>query len=193
MFRPKALAMCAFAAALAAPAYATDVVLSADGQWNQFAVDALLAPTAMPLVWIDDSGAPLNFAFAVDPGFVGTLTVVDAAIAGDTFALSSFGAALGSTSAVPPGTYEASPNVGLDFDAALANPSEFSSGVFTLAAGNYSISGWLTQSVTYAGDPLNATAGALRLSVAAVPEPSTYALLLVGLGVVCLLASRRRA
>jgi len=192
MFRLRALAVYALTATLAAPAFATDVALNADGEWNPFAVDALRAPASTPLVWIDDRGEPLNFTFAIGAGFVGRLTVVDAVFAGDAFAVTTFGALLGSTSAVTPGTYEASPNIGYDFDAALADPTHFSQGLFSLAAGNYSISGWLTQSVTLAGDPLNATAGAARLTVSAIPEPSTHALLLAGLGVGFVLAPRFR-
>jgi hypothetical protein len=192
MFRPRALAVYALSAAMAAPAFATTVALTADGQWHPFAVDALLAPAATPLVWIDDSGEPLNFSFVVGAGFVGQLTVVDGVFAGDTFALTNFGALLGSTSAVPAGTYEASPNLGYDFDAALADPANFSHGQFAAAAGAYSIGGWLAQSVTLDGDPLNATVGAVRLTIAAVPEPSTYTLLLAGLGVCFVLAHRLR-
>ena len=192
MIRPRALAAYALTAVLAAPAFATDVALSADNQWNQFAVDAMLAPLSTPLVWIDDGGAPLSFTFTVGVGFVGTLTVVDGAIAGDTFALTNFGAPLGSTSAVAPGTYEASPNFGFDFDSALTDPTHFSQGLFSFAAGNYRISGLLTQSVTLGGDPLNATAGAVRLAVSAVPEPSTPTLLFAGLGVAFVLARRFR-
>jgi hypothetical protein len=45
--------------------------------------------------------------------------------------------------------------------------------------------------LTAGGAPLNATIGDLRLTVAAVPEPETFALLLAGLGLVGFVARRR--
>ena len=180
-------------ATAAAPARAADVALDADGVWRPFAVDSLLAPPTAPLGWIDDAGMPLAFTFAIGAAQIGTLTVVDAAIAGDTFSITDFGSAFGTTSSVPAGSFEASTDVGLDYDAALADPS-FSRGVFTLAPGSYRIGGSLLQSVTLGGMPLDATAGALRLGlapVAAIPEPETAAMLLAGLLAIGGLARRR--
>ena len=182
-----------FAVATAAPARAADIALEADGAWRPFAVDSLLASPAMPLGWIDDAGMPLAFTFSIGAGQNATLTVVDAAIAGDTFTVTNFGSALGTTSSVPAGSFEASTDIGLDYDAALADPS-FSRGVFTLAPGSYRIGGSLLQSVTLGGLPLDATAGALRLGlapVAAIPEPETAAMLLAGLLAIGALARRR--
>ena len=189
MFR----SMCAtlVVAAFFAPAvHATNVPLAADGSWNEFTVDNLAAP-AFGNGWIDfNDGSPLAFDFTIAAGSIGTLTVVDAGFAGDTFNITNFGAALGTTSSVATGTTDGP--VVFDFDAALAD-SSFSRGVFTLGAGSYSISGSLLQSVLDAGVALNSTNGAVSLSIAAaVPEPSSYALLLLGLcigGVV----TRRRA
>ena len=180
-------------ATAAAPALAADVALDADGVWRPFAVDSLLAPPTAPLGWIDDAGMQLAFTFAIGAAQIGTLTVVDAAIAGDTFSITNFGSAFATTSSVPPGRFETSADVGLDYDAALADPS-FSRGVFTLAPGSYRIGGSLLQSVTLGGVPLEATAGALRLGlapVAAIPEPETAAMLLAGLLVIGGLARRR--
>ena len=180
-------------ATAAAPARAADVALAADGAWRPFSVDSLLAPPAAPLGWIDDAGMPLAFTFAIAAGRSGTLTIVDAAIAGDTFAITNFGSAFGTTSSVPAGSFETSTDVGLDYDAALADPS-FSRGVFMLAPGSYRIGGSLLQSVTLGGQPLDATAGALRLGlgpVAAIPEPGTAAMLLAGLLVIGNLVRRR--
>ena len=178
------------AAVFAAPAHATDAALLADGEWQLFSVDDQIS-SAYDTRWYDDSnGSALSFTFTVGAGMVGTLTVVDGSFAGDTFSITNFGAALGTTSAVAPGTYEAAIDTGYDFDAALANPN-FSRGVFTLGEGSYSISGQLLQSVTFGGQALNATVGAVQLTVSAVPEPSTVAMLLAGFGVMGLLARRR--
>ncbi|HKW84350.1 MAG TPA: PEP-CTERM sorting domain-containing protein, partial [Burkholderiaceae bacterium] len=169
--------------------HAADVPLAADNQWNAFAVDGALNPS---LAWIDDSGSALAFDFDIAAGFVGTLTIVDAVFNGDTFKVTNFGSLLGSTSSVPLADFDTATDLGVDFDAALANKS-FSSAVFTLGAGSYRIGGFLDQSLTFDGQRLDATAGALRLSVAPIPEPSTYALLLAGLGAVGMIARRRRS
>lgn len=184
-----ALAAFSFAAAFALPAHAGDVPLPADSQWNAFSVDGALEPS---LAWIDDSGSPLAFDFNIAAGFVGTLTIVDAVFGGDTFTVTNFGNLLGSTSSVPLADIGSAVDHGYDFDAALADQS-FSSAVFSLGAGSYHIGGFLGQSLLFDGQRLDATAGALRLSVAPIPEPSTYAILLAGLGVVGLVARRRRA
>lgn len=188
------VASLAFAAAALnapAPVHAATVALAGDGRWLSFAVDSLLAPPQARLGWIDDAGAPLTFAFAIGAGSTGALTVVDAAFAGDTFSVTNFGAVFGTTSPVPRGTVEMPIDVGLDFDAALRNPS-FSRAVFNLAPGSYLIGGGLVQSVTSGGVPIEATAGAIRLSVAAVPEPSSLAMLLGGIGAIGVFVRRRR-
>ena len=184
-----ALAALSLAAAFAFPAHAADVALSADNQWNPFSVAGDLEPS---LAWIDDSGSPLGFDFSIGAGFVGTLTIVDAVFGGDTFKITNFGNLLGSTSSVPLADIGSAVDHGYDFDAAFAD-SSFSSAVFTLGAGIYRIGGFLDQSLLLDGLRLDSTAGALRLSVAPIPEPSTYAILLAGLGVVGLVARRRRS
>lgn len=191
LHRQALAAVAAVAAALAAPAHATDIVLTADGAWHAFAVDSLLAPPVASLGWIDDSGAALAFTFVLAAGTHGALTVVDAGFAGDVFAITNFGAALGSTTSVPIGIYPTSHDVGDNFSAALGD-SAFSHGVFSLDPGAYRISGRLTQSVLFDGVPLDATLGAVRLDVAApVPEPASFALLLAGLGATALVIRRR--
>ena len=209
MFKSHLVAACALLAAAfavsahAAPAHATAVALTTDasqagyGAWNPFNVsdmEALDSGTA----WIDSAntssagyGSALSFTFTVAAGQVGTLSVVDAGFAGDMYRVTNLGSVIGVTSTVASATYPSVTDVGTDFGAAFANPV-FSQGVYTLGAGTYSISGELAQSVSAAdGSNLNATVGAVSLTVAAIPEPSTYALVFAGLGVVALLTRRR--
>jgi hypothetical protein len=181
----------AAAAVIAAPAHATSVALAADGGWNEFDVDSFLAQD-FGNGWIDESnGSALNFTFTIAQGSVGTLTIVDAGFAGDTFTVTNGGTLLGATSAVPVGNVDGS--LEFDFDAALANPA-YSQGVFKLGAGTYSIGGSLLQSVLDdSGAALDATNGAVRLSVSAIPEPSSSALMLGGFAALALLARRRKS
>ena len=183
----KHLMAAAIAAAVIAPAaHATTVALPGDASWAEFDVDASIARD-FGNGWIDtNDGSALNFTFTVAPGMHGVLTVVDAGFAGDTFTITDSGNVIGTTSSVSEGQ-----PVGatvLDFDDALANPA-YSRGVFTLAPGSYSISGSLLQSVFGEG----ATSGGVRLAVSAIPEPAGPTLLLAGLGVVGLMARRRKS
>jgi PEP-CTERM motif len=177
-----ALALIVCAAPVAA------VPLAVDGSWATFDVDALTA-TSAGLEWIDiTTGNPLDFTFTVPVGFTATLTVVDAGFAGDMFAVYDGLNLLGSTSTVAVTEFSSATNLGLDFDAALADPA-FSRATFTLAPGSYAISGLLTQSVQSAGMPLNATVGGISVSV--VPEPATVYSLLAGLGLLGAFLRRR--
>ena len=181
----------AAAAAFALPAHATDVALAADGSWNEFTVDSAIAPS-FGTSWIDfNDGSALTFSFTVAAGSVGTLKVVDASFAGDTFFITDFGNTIGQTSVVPVGNLNGTPV--FDFDEAFADAT-FSRGVFTLGAGTYSISGQLNQSVLDdSGLPLDTTNGAVSLTIAAaVPEPSTYAMLIAGMAAMGFVARRRR-
>ena len=187
--QPMAAALAA-AALIAAPAHATGVALAADGQWTEFDVDALIAHD-FGNGWIDNTnGSALTFTFTIAAGSVGTLTVVDTGLAGDTFTLTNFGSTLGATSAVPAGDLDG--GFEPDYAAALADPA-YSHGVFTLGVGSYSISGALLQSVfdNIGGVDLDATAGGVRLTVSTIPEPSSTALMLGGLAAAALLARRR--
>lgn len=197
-FKPALLAVALAASSLAAQA--TSINLAADNQWQAFGVDSFSAVSG-GTEWIDNDysnaagfGTPLDFTFTIAAGFVGELTVVDAAMAGDTFQVFNAGSLLGSTSSVAVQQYGSAPDVGYDYDAALQN-SAFSRAVFTLGAGTYSISGALAQSLMIDDglgglSPLNATAGAVKLSVSAVPEPSTLALVIAALGVTWLVSRR---
>lgn len=173
---------CTLALACAAQgAFATVAPLAADGRWHGFNVDSLVAASS-DTGWIDtDDHSPLSFAFTIGPGFVGRLTVVDLGFAGDRFVLNDAGRALGATSAVPVLTVGAAP-LEMDPDAALADAA-FSRAVLRLGAGAYLVSGALAQSVLLddGTTPLEATAGALRLQLAAVPEPASLGLLLTAL------------
>ncbi len=174
------------------PAGATDIALTGNGNWATFAVDSFLASDS-GLGWIDDGGNALRFTFVIASGLTGTLTVLDTGFAGDMFSIFNGALAIGSTSVVPLRQYDPSAFATEDPAVALANAS-FSRGVFTLGAGTYRIGGTLTQSLLLGTDPLDSTSGALRLdiaSVAPVPEPSSLALLLAGLGAVGTIARRR--
>lgn len=168
-------------------AQATTVDLSADGSWQSFDVSDVLGP-GDGLGWIDLDGQSLDFRFSIAAGSVGRLTVVDTVFAGDRFSVSANGQLLGTTSAAV-NTYPE--GVLVDPAAALAD-NRYSRGVFELNAGTYSVTGRLAASaLDELGSPINATSGALSLSVSAVPEASTVAMLLAGLGLLPLL--RRRA
>ena len=184
-----ALAIAA-ATVMACPAEATTVALAGDGNWNEFNVDNLIAAD-FGNGWIDATdGSALSFTFTVPAGEIGRLTVVDAGFAGDTFTLTNFGAAIGVTSGVAVGTTAGSTQ--FDFDAALADPA-YSRGLFTFGAGSYSISGALLQSVLDGGIDLDATDGAVRLSLSAVPEPAGTTLMFGGFAALALVARRRQA
>ncbi len=180
----------ALALGVTAQAHATTITLNADGQWKEFVLndfDSLSGGTE----WIDGAnsldpsfGTALTYEFTIAQGFEAKLTVVDAGFAGDIFDIKNNGVSLGQTSI----TSVVGTDTSNDFDANLAN-SSFSSRVFTLQAGTYSITGNLF-STTQA---FNATNGALKLEqfTTAVPEESTFAMLLAGLGLMAF--ARRRA
>ena len=187
----------ALLAACIASSHATVVPLAPDGQWNTFNVSDLDAQS-FGVEWIDNAntlspgfGTPLEFTFTIAAGSKGTLTVVDAGFAGDTFKLTNFGQSFGTTSAVAGQTVDSAVDIGTDFSAALASTS-FSHGVFQIASGTYRIGGMLDQSISFDGAPLNSTVGALKLSVAAVPEPSTWATLAAGLSLLVFVSRQRR-
>jgi hypothetical protein len=185
------------AAFAAAPAWATTVSLAGDGQWVGFNVNDLDA-VSQGVEWIDNAntlspgfGSPLSFSFTVAAGFTGYLSVVDAGFSGDTFSILNHGSLLGQTSAVPVTTFESAVDAGLGYAAAFADRTHFSSTTFALGAGTYLITGSLAQSLLFDGVPLNATAGALNLTMAPVPEPATLAAMLLGLGLVAGAVRRR--
>jgi hypothetical protein len=170
--------------------------LASNGTWQSFDVSGGIFGLSLSggNEWIDiNDGSPLRFTFTIGSGQVGLLTVVDTAFAGDTFNVFNGASLLGATTAVPVGIYDPFATATVDPDLALAN-SSFSRGIFTLGAGGYNITGVLNQSVleSVGGAPLNSTSGNIRLTVAPIPEPETYAMLLAGLGLLGV-AARRRA
>ncbi len=178
--------------ACALSAQATTIALPADGSWQGFDVSDAIGP-GDGLGWIDINGEALSFSLTVAPGFVGRLTVVDTVFSGDVFSVSANGLLLGNTS---PATSSYVAN-GVVTDPALAlADAGYSRGVFQLAAGSYTVTGRLVGSaVDELGSPINATAGALNLSVSAVPEASAVAMFIAGLGLLAGLSPllRRRA
>lgn len=168
-----ALALAALSPAQAAP-------LSSDGSWTEFSVDAFATPD---FGWVDAEGTPLTFEFTIAAGQVGTLTVVDTGFSGDRFQVYNHGTLLGSTSVAAYGDVDGA--ITFDADEALANG--FSRGTFTLGAGTHAIRGLLFASAT------DTTIGGIKLTVSPVPEPASYALLMIGLGLLLRTLRRRHA
>ena len=177
---------------------ATVIPVTQDGSWNAFTVDALSTSAANALNWIDTDYSSaagdadtLSFTFTVTDKAI--LRVVDLFTAGDTFNVaitSAAGTQLLGTSAV---TARDLGDAVLPFASTAAEAwgnADFSQLQIVLGAGTYTVTGSLLQSVTDGGLALNSTAGGL--SVTAVPEPTSLALVLAAIGVVGLV-SRRRA
>lgn len=145
------------------PAFAQVTV---DGGWQSFS-----------FANVGSSFTPEPFTFTLTEAAV--LRVTDAYLSGDQFEIFSNGTSLGLTSA---------PTLGFDltndYDAAFAS-SNFSHGQWLLAAGTYNITG-VTLLSPYG-------AGGAAISLTAVPEPESIALLLVGMAVIGTQLKRRQA
>jgi PEP-CTERM motif len=189
MFSRKLLAAAALACLGATSAQA--VALAANGQWVPLDVAPELALDG-GLGWIDiTTGQSLSFSFVVPVGKLGSLTIVDGGFAGDQL-FSSIALPNGFTNfdfgSTPVNSYPSS--LGLDFDAAIANPN-YSRSVILLQPGTYEVFGRLFASaLDGAGQPINATVGGIKLTL--VPEPATVLSMLAGLGLLAG-ALRRRA
>jgi hypothetical protein len=168
----RTLSLAGMLALLPATGFAAPLT-SADG-WQAFYFgDAGSAWLDAPV--FDDAAQSAQFELTLDRAAL--LQVTDAGFAGDRFEVIANGVRLGFTSAATAGDTDA----GLDYDATFASP-DWSHGSWLLAAGTYTITGIASESAFGAG------LGALR--VAEVPEPTTVAMLLTGLG---LLGAKRRS
>ena len=155
-------------------------------QWVEFSVSKVLTGN---LDWANFDGHALRFDFSVAEGFVATLSVVDAGWSGDRFTVTDKGQQLGVTSMAVDGDLNGPTTV--DYEQAFAD-NNFSRGVFTLGAGQHSISGFLSTSLVHPEfGPLDATLGAVRLQVSAVPEPASVATLLAGLSLLSAMLRRK--
>lgn len=170
MNQPVRTLVAAALAALALNAHAVSV--PTDGSWITFDFDGAGSSV------YDLSSLDTGFSFTLAQSSV--LRVVDAGFSGDQFSFFANGNALGLTTAPT----AQGPGEDPVFDiATLLGDSRFSQGSWTLAAGSYTITGVATTS------PFDGGIG--YLSVAAVPEPETYALFLAGLALIGTGARRR--
>lgn len=167
----KALAAAMLAIGISTSAHATTINAATDGRWYQFDVDEFISGN---LHWVDGivdeeglyQGDYSNLSFTFSLNNPGTLTVVDAAIAGDEFQISVNGQLhLTSLSLDPDST-----SVGTNFDAAFSDNHRYSYLTLQLAAGTYTVSGLLTASaLDNTGEPFNTTVGGLRVSEVPLP------------------------
>lgn len=170
----RSLTLAGLIALLPATSFAAPVT-SADGWQTFYFGDAGSSWLDAPV--FDDTALPSHFELTLDHAAL--LQVTDAGLAGDRFEVLANGVRLGFTSAAAAG----SADLGTDFDTAFASPA-WSHGSWLLAAGSYTITGTVSDS------PFGAGLGALR--VAEVPEPTSIALLLGGLGLLGAIRQSRK-
>lgn len=145
--------------------------IATDGSWAEFDFD-----TAGSAIY-DLNTLETTFSFTLNQASI--LRVVDAGFSGDRFSIIANGTLLGTTSpSIAQGVSEDP-----IFDPALVwNDNRFSKGSWNLAAGAYTITGSATLS------PFEAGFG--YMSVTAVPEPESHAMLLAGLALIGAFARR---
>lgn len=163
-----ALAIASFALSASA------ATLPTDGSWTEVDFDG-------PGSALYDLGS-LDTSFSFNLNQNSVLRIVDAGFSGDRFSISANGSLLGLTSAPVQQDAAAEPV----FDAAAAwHDSHFSKGSWNLGAGSYTITGLATLS------PFSGGFG--YMSVTAVPEPTSWGMLLAGLGLIGVIARRNSA
>ena len=164
----------ALAALAAVPAKADTLTLN--GGWDMFYFGGTTPATLN--YFQDINGNAIDFTFTLTSSAI--LTVADGWWDGDQFTVTNNGVSIGNTSTpVFDGQY-----VGDSWYDALKNPA-FSSRSWVLGPGAYDISGVAIQS------PIGYGEGGIALG--AVPEPATWALLILGLGMIGFAARRRAA
>ena len=167
----KLLAGAAIAGSLFA-ANAQAATLAVDGGWSLFYFNA--AGSSI----YDPGTGNLSYDFVL--GDAATLKVTDAFIIGDVFEIFDNGVSLFTTGAFDLGGPNSS-----DADTAFAGTT-YSHGFIVLGAGSHSITGIATVSPTGSGGAYIELAKG-----GAVPEPSTWAMMIAGFGMVGYMARRR--
>jgi hypothetical protein len=157
------------AASFLAVAPASADPLAVDGGWHEFSFGG--------------QGSAFSPTYEFTLSTSGWLKVTDAFLSGDQFEVYSNSALLGATSV--PGSQ--GDQINGDYDTAFAD-ARWSSGAWLLGPGSYSIEGIVLAS------PFGGGGGAMRVDTAgAVPEPSTWAMMIGGLGLAGVALRRRRA
>jgi hypothetical protein len=159
--------------AFAAPASAA--TLTVDGGWSLFG----FGPTGSAIYDVATETSTYNFTLTENA----LLNVTDAFDFGDTFSFFNNGVALAST-----GTFD-SINYTNNADVAFAGTSYAKFSVL-LSAGSYSLTGIATASPQGQGGAFVQLAS---VPAAAVPEPATWGMMLVGFGVVGAGMRRRKS